>query len=69
MSRWAIKVRVSEAGKANIEDEPRGGRPVSVTDAYHQMAVSYTHLDVYKRQNGGYPFNKCKLQVVPVSIQ
>ena len=40
MSRWAIKFRASEAGKANIEDEPRSGRPVSVTRENHQMEVN-----------------------------
>lgn len=39
VNRWAIKFRVSEAGKANIEDKPRSGRPVSVTDAKHQKEV------------------------------
>ena len=40
MSNWAIKFRELEAGKANIEYEPRSGQPVSVTDEKHPMKVN-----------------------------
>jgi len=33
---WAIKFRECEPGRANIVDQPRSGRPVSVTDDKHQ---------------------------------
>jgi hypothetical protein len=31
VNRWAIKFRKCEPGRANIVDQPRSGRPVSVT--------------------------------------
>ena len=31
VNRWAIKFRECEPGRANIVDQPRSGRPVSVT--------------------------------------
>ena len=33
---WAIKFHECEPGLANIVDQPRSGRPVSVTDDKHQ---------------------------------
>ena len=36
VNRWAIKFRECEPGRANIVDQPRCGRPVSVTDDKHQ---------------------------------
>jgi transposase len=36
---WAIKFRECEPGSANIVDQPRSGRPVSVTDDKHQKQV------------------------------
>ena len=33
---WAIKFRECEPGRANIVDQPRSGRPVSVTDDKHK---------------------------------
>jgi len=39
VSKWAIKFRASEVGKANIDDEPRTGRPASATDEKHQLKV------------------------------
>jgi transposase len=36
--RWAIKFRECESCRANI-DQPRSGRPVSVTDDKHQKQV------------------------------
>ena len=36
---WAIKFRKCEPGRANIVDQPRRGRPVSVTDDKHQKQV------------------------------
>jgi len=33
---WAIKFRECEPGRANIADQPRSGRPVSVTDDKHK---------------------------------
>jgi len=36
VNRWAIKLRECEPGCANIVDQPRSGRPVSVTDDKHQ---------------------------------
>jgi hypothetical protein len=36
---WAIKFRECEPGHANIVDQPRSGRPVSVTDDRHQKQV------------------------------
>ena len=39
VNRWAIKFRECETGRANIVDQPRSGRPVSVTDDKHQKQV------------------------------
>jgi len=39
VNRWAIKFREYEPGRANIVDQPRSGRPVSVTDNRHQEQV------------------------------
>jgi len=39
VNRWAIKFREYEPGRANIVDQPRNGRPVSVTDDKHQKQV------------------------------
>jgi hypothetical protein len=36
---WAIKFRECEPGRANIVDQCRSGRPVSVTDNKHQKQV------------------------------
>jgi hypothetical protein len=36
---WAIKFRECESGRANIVDQPRSGRPVSLTDDKHQKQV------------------------------
>jgi plasmid maintenance system antidote protein VapI len=36
---WAIKFRECEPGRANIVDQPRSGRPISVTDDKHQKLV------------------------------
>ena len=33
---WAIKFRECEPGRANFVDQPRSGRPVSVTDNKHK---------------------------------
>ena len=42
VNRWAIKFRECEPGRANIVDQPRSGRPVSVTDDKHQKQVDDT---------------------------
>jgi transcription initiation factor IIE alpha subunit len=39
VNHWAIKFRECEPGHANIVDQPRSGRPVSVTDDKHQKQV------------------------------
>jgi len=39
VNRWAIKFLGCEPGRANIVDQPRSGRPVSVTDDKHQKQV------------------------------
>ena len=39
VNRWAIKFRECEPGRANIVDQSRSGRPVSVTDDKHQKQV------------------------------
>ena len=39
VNRLAIKFRGCEPGRANIVDQPRSGRPVSVTDDKHQKLV------------------------------
>ena len=39
VNHWAIKFRECELGHANIVDQPRSGRPVSVTDDKHQKQV------------------------------
>jgi len=39
VNRSAIKFRECEPGRANIVDQPRSGRPVSVTDDKHQKQV------------------------------
>jgi len=39
VNRWAIKFHECEPGRANIVDQPRSGRPVSVTDDKHQKQV------------------------------
>ena len=36
---WTIKFRECEPGRANIVDQPRSGRPVSVTDDKHEKQV------------------------------
>ena len=36
---WAIKFRECEPGRSSIVDQPRSGRPVSVTDDKHQKQV------------------------------
>ena len=36
LNRWAIKFREYEPGRTNIVDQPRCGRPVSVTDDKHK---------------------------------
>ena len=39
VNRWAIKFRECEPGRANIVDQPRSRRPVSVTDDKHKKQV------------------------------
>ena len=39
VNRWAIKFRECEPGRANIVDQLRSGRPVSVTDDKNQNQV------------------------------
>jgi len=39
VNRWAIKFRECEPGRANIVDQTRSGRPVSVTDDKHQKQI------------------------------
>jgi len=39
VNRWAIKFRECEPGRANTVDQPRSGRPVSVTGDKHQKQV------------------------------
>ena len=39
VNRWAIKFRECEPGHANIVDQPRSGKPVSVTDYKHQNTL------------------------------
>jgi transposase len=39
VNRWVIKFCECEPGRANIVDQPRSGRPVSVTDDKHQKQV------------------------------
>jgi len=39
VNRWAIKFRECEPGRANVVDQPRSGRPVSVTDDKRQKQV------------------------------
>jgi transposase len=39
VNRWGIKFRECEPGRANIVDQPRSGRPVSVTDDKHQKQI------------------------------
>jgi len=39
VSRWAIKFREYEPGRVNIVDQPRSGRPASVTDDKHQKQI------------------------------
>jgi len=39
VNRWAIKFRECESGRANIVDQPRSGKPASVTDDKHQKQV------------------------------
>ena len=39
VNRWAIKFCECEPGRANIVDQPRSRRPVSVTDDKHQKQV------------------------------
>ena len=36
VNHWAIKFRECELGSCNIVDQPRSGRPVSVTDDKHK---------------------------------
>ena len=39
VNHWAIIFRECEEGRANIVDQPRSGRPVSMTDDKHQKQV------------------------------
>jgi hypothetical protein len=39
VNRLAIKFRECEPGRANIVDQPRSGRPGSLTDDKHQKQV------------------------------
>jgi hypothetical protein len=39
VNRWAITFCECEPGRANIVDQPRSGRPVSVTDDKHQKRL------------------------------
>jgi transposase len=39
VNHWANKFRDCEPGHANIVDQPRSGRPVSMTDDKHQKQV------------------------------
>ena len=39
VNRWVIKFRKCKPGRANIVDQTRSGRPVSVTDNKHQKQV------------------------------
>ena len=39
VNRWATKFRECEPGRANIVEQPRSGRPVSLTDDKHQKQV------------------------------
>jgi hypothetical protein len=39
LNRWAITFRECEPGPANIVDQPRSGRPVSMADDKHQKQV------------------------------
>ena len=39
VNRWASKFRECEPGRANIVDQPRSGRPVSVTDDKHKKQI------------------------------
>jgi len=39
VNRWVIKFRECEPGRTNIVDQPRSGRPVSMTDDKHQKQV------------------------------
>jgi len=39
VNRWAIKYHECEPGRANIVDQPRSGRPLTVTDDKHQKQV------------------------------
>ena len=39
VNRWVIKFGECEPGRANIVDQPRSGKPVSVTDDKHQKQV------------------------------
>lgn len=36
VTRWAIKFRKCEPGRANIVHQPHSGRPVSTTDNKHK---------------------------------
>jgi len=39
VNHWAIKFRECGPGRANIVDQPRSGRPVSVTEDKHQKQL------------------------------
>jgi hypothetical protein len=43
VNSWAIKFRECEPGRANIVDQPRSGRPVSVTDDKHKKHANGDH--------------------------
>jgi hypothetical protein len=49
VNRWAIKFRECEPGRANIVDQPRSGRLVSVTDDKHKKKVDelIKHIGAY----------------------
>jgi len=64
VNRWAIKFNKCEPSCANIVDQPRSGRPVSVTNDKHQKQVDelikHGRFITHKQIAGGLGMSKRK---------
>jgi len=52
VNHWAIKFRECKPGRANIVDQPRSGRPVSVPDDKHQKQLIKHDRHITQKQIG-----------------
>jgi len=61
VNRWAIKFRECERGRANIVDQTRSGRPVSVTDDKHQKLIKHDRRITQKQIAGRLGMSKGRM--------